>query len=62
MLNRYAAVGNYDYSVDMDNAWESIRQNIETSANDSLLHCELKQHELWFCRDCSKLLVQKKAC
>jgi hypothetical protein len=34
--NRFAALDSLDESFDINNAWESIRENIMTSAKDNL--------------------------
>jgi hypothetical protein len=44
----------------MNRAWEYIRENIKTSAKDSLGHYELQQHKLWSDDDCSKLKDRRK--
>jgi hypothetical protein len=49
----------YD-EVDISKAWESIRGNIKASATENVGYCELKQHNLWFDKECSQLLDQKK--
>jgi hypothetical protein len=46
--NRFAALGNLNYSEDINWAWENIKQNIKTSAKDSLGLYELKQSKPWF--------------
>jgi hypothetical protein len=38
ITNRFAALENIDDNVDMNRAWENIRENIKTSAKDSLGH------------------------
>jgi hypothetical protein len=48
--NRFAALGNMDDDdddddVDINRAWECIRQSTKASATDSLGYCELKQHK-----------------
>jgi len=40
--------------------WESITENIKTSATQSLGYYELKQHKPWFDEECSKLLGRRK--
>jgi hypothetical protein len=40
--------------------WESIAENIKTSATQSLGYYELKQHKPWFDEECSKLLGRRK--
>jgi hypothetical protein len=45
-----------DDNVDSNKAWDNIRENIKMSAKVSLGHYDLKQHELSFDKECSKLL------
>jgi DNA repair ATPase RecN len=40
--NRYAGLERLDESFDINNAWESIRENIKTSAKDNLGYQKLK--------------------
>jgi hypothetical protein len=58
--NRFAASENLDDSTDIKMNWESIRENIKTSATESVDYYLLKQHELWFGKVCSKLSDQGK--
>jgi hypothetical protein len=58
--NRFAAPEDLDAKVEINNAWETIRENIKISAKQSLGYSELKQHKPWFERGCSKLLDQRK--
>jgi hypothetical protein len=51
---------NFDDNVDMNRAWENIRENIKTSAKESPGHYELKQHKPWFGYECSKLIGRRK--
>jgi hypothetical protein len=51
---------NLDAEVDINRAWEIIRENINISAKESPGHYELKKHKLWFDEGCSKLLDQRK--
>jgi hypothetical protein len=46
--------------VEINSAWETITQNIQISAKESLDYFELKKHKPWFDKGCSKLLVQRK--
>jgi hypothetical protein len=46
--------------VEINSAWETIRENIRISAKESLGYYELKKHKLWFNERCSKLLDQRK--
>jgi hypothetical protein len=49
-----------DESFDINNAWESIRQNIKTSAKDNIRYQKLKHNKPWFDDECSKLIDQRK--
>jgi hypothetical protein len=46
--------------VEINSAWEMIRENIRISAKESLGNCELKKHKPWFDEECSELLDQNK--
>jgi hypothetical protein len=46
--------------MDISNAWESIRENIKTSAKYNLGYHRLKHNKPWFDDECSKLKDQKK--
>ena len=52
VLNRFAALENLNDSKDINRAWENIKQNIKTSAKDSLDLHELKLHIPWFDEEC----------
>jgi hypothetical protein len=43
--------------VEINSAWEMIRENIKISAKASLGYCELKP---WFDEGCSELVNQRK--
>jgi hypothetical protein len=58
--NRFAALKDLDSEVEINNAWEMIRENIKISAKESLGYFELKKHEPWIDEGCSKLLDQRK--
>jgi hypothetical protein len=49
-----------DAEVEVNNAWEKIRENIKISAQESLGYFELKKHKSWFDEGCSELLDQRK--
>jgi hypothetical protein len=53
--NMFAALENLDYDVDINRAWETMRENIKMSVKESLRYYELKKHKLWFDEGCSKL-------
>jgi hypothetical protein len=59
MSNRFAAKS-LDESFDINNAWESIRENVKISAKDNLGYHKLKHNKPWFDDDCSKLIDQWK--
>jgi hypothetical protein len=50
----------FDAEVEINSAWEMIRENIKISAIESLGNFELKKHKLWFDEGCSKLADQRK--
>jgi hypothetical protein len=49
-----------DAEVEINSAWETIRENIKISTKESLGYYELKKHRSWFDKGCSKLLGQRK--
>jgi hypothetical protein len=51
---------NLDNDVDVNGAWEAIRENITISTKASLGHYELKKHKPWFNEGCSEFLDQRK--
>jgi hypothetical protein len=40
-----------DTEVEINSAWETIRENIQISAKDSLGYFESKKHKPWFEKD-----------
>jgi hypothetical protein len=56
MSNRYAALENLDDSLDVNSAWEIIRENIKTSAKDNQAYHRLKFNKPWFDVEYSKLI------
>jgi hypothetical protein len=44
----------------MNNAWESIKENIKISDNEFLGQLERKQCEIWFDEECSQSMHQRK--
>jgi hypothetical protein len=58
--NRIAALEDLDTKVEINSAWETIRENITISAKESLGYFELKKHKPWFDEGCSELLDQRK--
>jgi len=58
ITNRFAALGNKD--EDVNRTWENIKENIKTSAKESLGVHEWKQHKPWFDKECLGFLDQRK--
>jgi hypothetical protein len=51
--NRSAALEDLDAEVEINSAWEMIKENINISAKESLGYFELKKHKPWFDEGCS---------
>jgi hypothetical protein len=49
-----------DTEVEINSVWESIREKINISAEESLGFFELKKHMPWFDEGYSKLVDQRK--
>jgi hypothetical protein len=47
---------NVSEDEDINRAWESIKENIKTSAKESLGMHEMKQHKPWFDEECLVIL------
>jgi hypothetical protein len=60
LSNRFAALEDLNADVEINSAWEMIRENINISAKESLGYCELKKQKPWFDDSCSKLVNQRK--
>jgi hypothetical protein len=58
--NKFAALEDLDTEVEINSAWETIRENVKISAKESQGYYELKKHKPWFDEGCSKLLDQRK--
>jgi hypothetical protein len=58
--SRFAALESLAESFDINNAWESIRENIKTSAIDNLGYQKPKHNKSWFDDECLKLIDQRK--
>jgi hypothetical protein len=50
--NRFAALQNLDESLDINSAWQSIRENVKTSAKENLEQHRLKHNKGWFDDEC----------
>jgi 50S ribosomal subunit-associated GTPase HflX len=51
--NKFAALEDLDTEVEINSAWETIRENINISAKENLGYFELKKHKPWFDEGCS---------
>jgi len=60
ITNRFAALGNSNVEEDVNRVWENIKENIKTSAKESLGLQEWKQHKPWFDKECVDFLDQRK--
>ena len=60
ITNRFAALENVSEDEDINRAWKSIKENIKTSATESLGMHEMKQHKPWFEEECLGILDQGK--
>jgi hypothetical protein len=54
--NRFCNFEDLVMAVNINSAWETIRENVKISAKESLGYYELKKHKPWFNEGCSKLL------
>ena len=48
ITNRFTALENVSDGKDINRTWENIKENIKTTAKESLGLHELKQHKPWF--------------
>jgi len=58
ITNRFAALENLNNDEDVDRTWENIKENIQTSAKESLGLQELNQNKPWFDEECLDFLDQ----
>jgi hypothetical protein len=58
--NRFGALGNLDNKVEINSAWEMIKENIKISLIETPCCYELNKNKPWFEKACSKLLHQRK--
>jgi len=61
ITNRFAALENLSDDEDINRAWENIKENIKTSAKESLGLHKLKQHKPWFDEECFRFFRSKEA-
>jgi len=60
ITNRFAALENVNDDEDINRTWENIKENIQTSAEESLGLHKLKQNKPWFDEECLGFLAQRK--
>ena len=60
ITNRFAGSGNLSEDEEINRGWESIKENIKTSATESLGMHEMKQHKPWFDEESLGILDQRK--
>jgi restriction endonuclease S subunit len=58
--NRFAVLEISGESLDINRAWENIRENIKTSVKEIVRYHRLKHNKPWFNDKCSKYLDQRK--
>jgi hypothetical protein len=54
IMLRAQTLEDLDTEVDINSAWETVRENINISVKKSLGYYELKKHKPWFNEGCSK--------
>jgi hypothetical protein len=60
MSNRFASLENLNAEVDINRAWETIRENITISAKESPGYYKLNKHKTWFDEGCTEFLDQRQ--
>ena len=50
--DRFAALENLNVSMDVNRAWEDIKENFKISAKERLGMYELKHYDPWFGEEC----------
>jgi len=58
--NRFAASDNLNDGEDINTAWGNMKENVKTSASESLDLHELKHHTSWLDEECLGFLDQRK--
>jgi len=58
ITNRFTALENLNDDEDVDRTWENIKENIQSSAKESLCLHELKQNKPWFDEECLGFLIK----
>jgi hypothetical protein len=58
--NAFADLEDLDSEVDINSAWETIRENIEISAKESPCYYELKKYNPWFNKRMLRIIRSKE--
>jgi hypothetical protein len=54
--NKFAVLEILEDNGDIKRTWDTIRENIKISAQESIGHCELKHRKPWCDKECSELV------
>jgi hypothetical protein len=60
ITNWFSTLETLNYDEDLNRVWESSKENIKTSAKESVGQYEMKQHKAWFDEECLGILDQIK--
>ena len=60
ITNRFLALESLNEEEDVNRTWENIKENIKTSAKESLGLQEWNQHKPWFDEECLGFLDERK--
>jgi hypothetical protein len=52
ITNTFAALYNLIYDEDINRSWKNMKEDIRTTAKESLGLHEIKQHKPWFYEEC----------
>ena len=52
IIKSFVALENLSDGEDINRSWENIKENIKTSAKESIILHEMKQHKAWFEKEC----------
>ena len=61
IINRFAALENMNNDEGVNRTWDHIKENIQTSAKESLGLHELNQNKPWFDEECLGFFGSKEA-
>ena len=61
ITNKFADLENLNDDEDVNRTWENIKENLQTSAKESLGLHELNQNKPWFDEECLGFFGSKEA-